>query len=393
MLKIYTHPTGYKQLPEGEPLVSLDPTTFKTFTIPHPDFERIKKVLINRDSCLKILSESGIVYIHDENRFKCSYLLDTKSSNENLIIDDISTFSEGSTLYLARDSESNHTFLYGSGTTTYDCFGDRKLRNLQDRNGTEKFTLLYTPQVDENGHRPQITHIASCHSFKIMVLDHREIRISGQNWVNSSKEMNWNESQFVCEKKIKNITCGSFQFMVIFEDDSVMFCGDNQTNQMPHHTHGRLHFTVDDDLKIMESFGGYDSSVVRFAHTPKTPESYKIYGETLIRFENLKEFLKNYPIFTVSNENDFTQIRYLKKFFVIEFQKGLFYFMSNDHTVGFTVDMSTEFHNMYSNHYEVVALSNTIVFYKTNSKECAIYPELHCCMRNKLLTDCDFDFI
>ncbi|EFC37028.1 predicted protein [Naegleria gruberi] len=392
MLKIYhDHANDRSSTNHQEPFHIVNTNTCKTINI--PNFERIKKVVINQTS-VHVLSESGQVYIFKDGFDSSSsssnipiqvpYLLDT-TTNGKLLIEDVSTFSEGSTLYLVRD-EMNNTFLYGSGSTAYDCFGGN--RHCMNEDGTEKFTLLYTPPT-VNGYRHQITHIASCYSFTIIVLDYCDIRISGQDWVHSVHTvMGWHVSQFCCEKKIKKIECGSFQFFVIFEDDTVMFCGDNGSNQMPH-TEGTAHFSVDYEMKISEAFGGYDCSVVRFANTTPTYENYMLYGSAMLEYKNLKQFLSCYPKFSESN-SDNAKIRYIKDIFFIEFN-GLFYAISNSHNMRFVVDASKEFDGIPGNNYQITAHSSTVVFYKTFSA--VIYPKLATYLRNQsILTDCYFQF-
>ncbi|EFC42736.1 predicted protein [Naegleria gruberi] len=391
MLKIYHHYSYNDRTPTNhqEPFHIVNLNTCTTIKI--PDFERIKKVEVNQTNVV-ILSESGQVYIFkyddfaDSSIIQVPYLLDTTHTNDGkLFIEDISTFSEGSTLYLVRD-EINNTYLYGSGISAHDCFGLGN-SHCMNEDGTEKFTLLYTPPT-VNGFRQQITHIASCFSFTIIVLDCHDIRISGQDWVNSVHTvMGWQVSQFCCEKKIKKIECASFQFFVIFEDDTVMFCGDNASNQMPHRE-GTAHFSVDYEMKISEAFGGYDCTVVRFANTTPTCENYRLYG-AMMEYKNLKQLLSSYPQFSESNIDN-AKIRYIKDIFFIEFN-GLFYAISNCHNVRYVVDASKEFDGIPGNNYQVTAHSRTVVFYKTFSA--VIYPKLATYLQNRsILTDCYFQF-
>ncbi|EFC39263.1 predicted protein [Naegleria gruberi] len=124
--------------------------------------------------------------------------------DQGLLVTFIDSYTSCS-IYLVKDlKRGGKTLLYGEGTNDYDCLGNS--------NGVD-VRMIFEPKDEE-----KITHIACCFSFSCCVINRRNIRISGQNWLSSNAtitRLDWNTSQFISDEDIVDIKGEIFTLLPI----------------------------------------------------------------------------------------------------------------------------------------------------------------------------------
>ncbi|KAG2378589.1 hypothetical protein C9374_008228 [Naegleria lovaniensis] len=153
------------------------------------------------------------------------------------IVKQMDSFTNGC-IFLVHDMKKKRNVLYGEESNYYDNLGNSDSNDVR---------LIFDPQLYDHQHsNASVTHIACCFSFSVCVVNHREIRVSGQDWIDAKYATIWRNTQFITPCDVKDIRGGNFHFICLLMDGSIVaggsftkehsLCATGQTGSICHFT-------------------------------------------------------------------------------------------------------------------------------------------------------------
>ena len=116
----------------------------------------------------------------------------------------------------------------------FDCDIEKSDENHYNNLGDGSSTgvrLVFDPMEKNSSEFLSVTHVACCFSFSVCVVNNRQVRLSGQDWIDAQTDLNWSHVAHTSKLDIKQISGGNFHFVCLLEDFTFLVAGSHSQNQ------------------------------------------------------------------------------------------------------------------------------------------------------------------
>nr|CAG4718182.1 unnamed protein product [Naegleria fowleri] len=190
------------------------------------------------------------------------------------IVKYMDSFTNGC-IFLVYDVKKQRNVLYGEESNYYDNLGN---------SDSDQVRLIFDPHMMMNNDHYHsstslsVTHVACCFSFSVCVVNRRDIRVSGQDWIDAKYPTIWKNSQFTTPCDVKDIRGGNFHFICLLVDGSIVAGGSfSREHSLCGTTQGSIHhFTI--PFRI-ESFSCSSSrTLIELENDQSSHNDFLLYG-------------------------------------------------------------------------------------------------------------------